>query len=376
VGLGLVRRGHSVEIFTQSDRDETFYQSEILVYRVKLNTRLQTLLNSGTHWKLPKLAEVLAVAYALRSRVIQRHRQSPFDIVQSASYRAVGIGLAHACPIPLIVRLSSYEKLWREINREGNTKEQQLIEWLELYACRHSSAVYAPSQLLANILDKETGLKVDVIQTPFKIELERLDDTVFEQNCRGFRYLLFFGTICFLKGVAVLAEVLGQILPQQPDLHMVFVGKVGAGPVGLSMMEYVYQKAGPNRDRIHYLGVLPHEKLYPVISGAESVVLPSLVDNLPNACLESMALGRVVIGTKSASFEEIIEDGKTGFLVHPGDTLALANAIKYVWRLSDDAREEISESAKDRVSLLDPRLTCAILEDYFQKLLLKRRIRK
>src|ERR1051326_7456438 len=46
-----------------------------------------------------------------------------------------------------------------------------------------------------------------------------------------------------------------------------------------------------------------------------SVVLPSLIDNLPNSCLEAMGLGRVVIGTKGTSFEELITDEANGFLI-------------------------------------------------------------
>ena len=45
------------------------------------------------------------------------------------------------------------------------------------------------------------------------------------------------------------------------------------------------------------LDKLPHRQLYPVIAGARLVVLPSLIENLPNAGLEAMALGRAVIGT-------------------------------------------------------------------------------
>ena len=42
--------------------------------------------------------------------------------------------------------------------------------------------------------------------------------------------------------------------------------------------------------------------------------LPSKVDNLPNTCLEAMALKRVVIGSRTAaSFDQLISDGVNGF---------------------------------------------------------------
>ncbi len=42
--------------------------------------------------------------------------------------------------------------------------------------------------------------------------------------------------------------------------------------------------------------------------------LPSRIDNLTNTCIESMALGKVVIGTQGAIFEQLIEDGVNCFL--------------------------------------------------------------
>ncbi len=67
--------------------------------------------------------------------------------------------------------------------------------------------------------------------------------------------------------------------------------------------------------RLVLIDNLPHRQLYPIIAAARLVVLPSLVDNLPNACLEAMGLGTAVIGTTGASFEELITDGVNGFLV-------------------------------------------------------------
>ena len=61
------------------------------------------------------------------------------------------------------------------------------------------------------------------------------------------------------------------------------------------------------------------------------VVLPSLIDNFPNACLEAMGLGKVVIGTVGTSFDELISEGTTGFLVSPNNPEALADKIISAW---------------------------------------------
>jgi glycosyltransferase involved in cell wall biosynthesis len=48
------------------------------------------------------------------------------------------------------------------------------------------------------------------------------------------------------------------------------------------------------------------------------VVTPSRVDNCPNTCLEAQALGKIVIGTRQSSLEELVDHGVTGFLAEPG----------------------------------------------------------
>lgn len=56
-------------------------------------------------------------------------------------------------------------------------------------------------------------------------------------------------------------------------------------------------------------------------------VLCSLSEGMPNAVLESMAAGKPVIVTNVGGCPEIVEDGKTGFIVPSNDSTALAGKI-------------------------------------------------
>src|SRR4029079_12486822 len=60
---------------------------------------------------------------------------------------------------------------------------------------------------------------------------------------------------------------------------------------------------------------------------ADLVVLPSLFENFAYTCIEAMSRAKCVIATTGSGFEEIIEHGKTGFLVPPYDAAALRDAI-------------------------------------------------
>ncbi|MFO0827555.1 MAG: glycosyltransferase [Phycisphaerales bacterium] len=62
-------------------------------------------------------------------------------------------------------------------------------------------------------------------------------------------------------------------------------------------------------------------------SSADCFVLPALEDNLPNGVLESMACGTPVIAYATGGIPEIVEHGRTGFLVPAGDTSQLGESI-------------------------------------------------
>jgi glycosyltransferase involved in cell wall biosynthesis len=120
------------------------------------------------------------------------------------------------------------------------------------------------------------------------------------------------------------------------------------------------------KDRLVFLGQVPHGQLYPIIAGARLVVLPSLVDNLPNAMLEAMALGIPVVGTTGASFDEVIEDGRTGFLVTPGDADALAAKVIGAWANPDLGK--IGEAARAKMSEFSPEKRVTELVTYLEAL--------
>lgn len=71
-------------------------------------------------------------------------------------------------------------------------------------------------------------------------------------------------------------------------------------------------------------------------------------EGISNSILESMAAGLPVIATDGGGTPEIIEDGKSGFIVKPGDSDA---AVKLLHMLHDDkvVRIEIGKNAKTRI---------------------------
>jgi glycosyltransferase involved in cell wall biosynthesis len=129
-----------------------------------------------------------------------------------------------------------------------------------------------------------------------------------------------------------------------------------------SMAAFARAQCNSSGDRLMIMENLPHSQLYPVIAGAHLVVLPSLIDNLPNACLEAMGLGKVVIGTTGTSFEELIVSDVNGFLVPPDNPQALADKMIAAW--TDKRLAEMSVAAKQQVLEIAPEKTIPSLLSY------------
>lgn len=64
---------------------------------------------------------------------------------------------------------------------------------------------------------------------------------------------------------------------------------------------------------------------------------------------EAQAMGRLVLATAHGGACETVEDGKTGFLVPPGDAPAMAEALDRILDLSDDEKNRIAAAAVESV---------------------------
>ena len=83
-------------------------------------------------------------------------------------------------------------------------------------------------------------------------------------------------------------------------------------------------------------GAKPQHELREHLARASAFALPSVpepeggMDNLPTVIMEAMATGLPVVSTRIGGIPEMVIDNETGFLVSPGDLVALADAIEKV----------------------------------------------
>jgi glycosyltransferase involved in cell wall biosynthesis len=79
-------------------------------------------------------------------------------------------------------------------------------------------------------------------------------------------------------------------------------------------------------------------------------VLPSFYEGLPTVIMEAMALGRPVISTYVGGIPELVENGKTGWLVPAGDEIALSQALRAALEATVDQLEAMGSAGRARVA--------------------------
>ena len=359
----LAKMGHDVHVITLSTSDESEFRHDgVTVHRVSF-CRSWLQLNRLTRYRLSATMHLLALSASVYRKLKHLHREAPFDVVQFPNCGFCGLFAILFSRIPHVLRASWYHPAWTECEPFTNRLDAYAISWLEQLQIKISRHIYSPSFTLRKMLIDRAKVKtVSVIPTPCYLEDDPRDASIYDEHLKQKTYLLFFGRFELRKGFRVVADALPHFLATYPDAHAVFVGRDGPASPGQSMSDYARGLCERFQSRLIFLDALPHRQLYPIISGARLVVLPSLVDNMPNACLEAMALSRVVIATSGASFDELIEDGVTGFLVPPNDSVSLAEKLIETWERSDLSM--IGDGARNRISDFAPEKTVPMLVEY------------
>jgi UDP-glucose:(heptosyl)LPS alpha-1,3-glucosyltransferase len=80
-----------------------------------------------------------------------------------------------------------------------------------------------------------------------------------------------------------------------------------------------------NKSSTIFLGFEPRLELF--LAAADLFILPTLYDPFSNVCLEAMACGTPVITTANNGASEIIDQGRTGFILKTSNPRELSTLI-------------------------------------------------
>ncbi|HSF64508.1 MAG TPA: glycosyltransferase, partial [Paracoccaceae bacterium] len=102
-------------------------------------------------------------------------------------------------------------------------------------------------------------------------------------------------------------------------------------------------------DRVALAGWRDGAGVRAALAGAQALILPSFAEGLPVVAMEAMAAGRPVLATAVAGLPELVEPGRSGWLVPAGDATALAEGIDRIADLSPEELAAMGRAARVRV---------------------------
>lgn len=324
---------------------------------------------AGPCAELPKdhLPHLLPVF--VRSLLQLANAERAYDLVHAHYWLSgrAGRALAARWDVPLVV---SFHTLGRVKNLVG-----QLSPEPELRIAGEQASVDAADRIIVPTLEEGRHL-VDlygagperVLLIPPGVDARRFspgdgEATRGRLGLDGARVALFAGRLQPVKGpdlaISAVAEAvqLGGAVCEELTLLVVGGPSGPEGALEVGRLQELGRSLGIEA-RVRFLPPVPHEEMADLYRAADVVVVPSRTESFGLAALEAQACGIPVVASNVGGLRTVVSDGRSGFLVPPGDVSMLARRIVEI--LGDDAlRSRLSVAARARASLFPWETTAA-----------------
>lgn len=162
-----------------------------------------------------------------------------------------------------------------------------------------------------------------------------------------------------VKGHRFLIQACGMLVRRGVDVR---VDLAGGGPLRADVERLVTELGLEDRVTIH--GPVPRSVVGRLLSEADVAVLASHPtrsgkrEGIPVALMEAMMTGLPVVASRLSGIPELVEDGRTGYLVPSGDPTALADSLE---RLAGrpELRRTLGERGRAKVEAEFDQRACA-----------------
>jgi starch synthase len=304
------------------------------------------------------------------------------DVIHSHTWYANGAGLLGSLVhgVPHVVTAHSLEprRPWKADQLGGGYR---LSSWVERTSYLAADAVIAVSNgMRLDVLDAYPDLdpaKVQVVGNGVDAEAYRPIDAPDVVRDLGVDldkpYALFVGRITRQKGVMHLLAAAEQL---PADVGLVLCAGAPDTPAERQQVADAVEELQQRRGGVVWIeAMLPREQLVPLITAATVFVVPSVYEPLGIVNLEAAACGTAVVASDVGGIPEVVDDGRTGLLVHydPEDSAAFeAGLAARIAELAADPERAAAMGAAGRERVLSefgwPAIAQQTVEVYSQVL--------
>jgi glycosyltransferase involved in cell wall biosynthesis len=340
----LVALGVETTLVTSSDGEARLWPASVRVER-----RL-----GGARQEMPRPRR--AAAYALSVAALPRWlRQQRFDIVHlheslippvdallARLLEHAGLPLVYTAHDPdhdYVARLSKSRWSLGRRSLEALYRRSRAIICLSRPAYSHLVSVKGvkPERVVhiphANYLSMRDGVGIGRVAARARLGISR-DEKV----------ILLFGYLKQTKGLSHLLDAFSIVRSCEPSARLLIAGMPRAG-VNVAEIQQGIDELRLQEAVVLHPWFVPEEKLPLYFLAADIVVLPYLRIYQSGVLHVAYAFGRPVVASAVGSLVDYVRDGRSGLLVPPGDSQALAEALCALLR-DNDARRRMGSYAR------------------------------
>jgi len=287
-----------------------------------------------------ELARSLATSRRFDPDVVHAHWWFPSGVV--------GTWLSRLTSTPLVTTLHGTDVRFAKQVRTSRPLFRRVM--------KRSKCVTTVSTWLASEVAKLTSGAQPIV-APMPVATERFD----AGGARAANRFLFAGRLNEQKGLDHLLRAFASM--KNPAMLDV-VGEGGSA----DHFRLLSSQLGVS-DRVLWHGQITQHELVSYYQSATAVVVPSRDEGLGLVAAEALLCETPVIAFRSGGLVDVIEDGVTGTLVTPGDTLQLASALDDVIGSRERHAALAAEGRKFVLETFSPQAAASRYADIYRRAL-------
>ncbi|CAM4044114.1 glycosyltransferase family 4 protein [Flavobacterium antarcticum] len=246
------------------------------------------------------------------------------DVIEAADW--TGVTAFMNFKVPLVIRFHGSDTYFCHLEKR---KQKWKNRFYETLAVRNAQGYVAPTKFAGEVSAKLFGLSSAKIKTVHNgLNLKRFQNDSPLQFEKGL--LLYIGTIIRKKGVFELPIIFEKVLKEMPEVKLVLIGGDSADIQTGSNSTWSLVQQQFSKEAllcVTYLGKIPYSDVQAYIKNSNVCLFPTYAETLGMVTIEAMAMQKPVVNSDFGWAQELMEDGKSGFLVHPSNHEEYANRI-------------------------------------------------
>lgn len=378
--------GHEVTVIARTDR----YRNEQLAPGVRLigvvarYDRLHEA-NPGpspdTHPAFPYniFAYWPALSYQMAEEVLRLLEEfPPPDIIESQEYAALPYfllqrKLTERTPlekIPIVLTLHSPAFELARVNHEPRYRfPDYWVGQMEKFCIVAADALVTPTAFPAQRIASTLQQPLKAVTIPHPLMVHRPCLPHLAQP----KQLVYVGRIQVLKGILPLVKECSRMWEAGEQFHLALIGgDLEFHPRGTTVCDFLRKHYAKwiEHGQLELAGVLNHATVLQRMQSAWTVIIPSFWESFSYTCMEAMAVGQVVLASRSGGQAELVgADGQTGFLFDWELAGDFQKQVRTILALSAAEHADIALRAQARIrSLCDPQKVLQQRINYYEQI--------